>query len=486
MVTALAQAARFCLYFASTIALSRLLSKEDFGLVAMVGVLTSFLRVLREAGLSTATVQRDEISHAQVSNLFWINVALGAAAALVGAALSPAVAWFYRDPRLVVITIFLSATFLLSGGAVQHLALLNRQMRFKAMAVVDVGSMAAGLGVGIGMALLKWGYWSLVGSQLATALAELALAWSASQWRPQLPRPRVGTRGLVKFGASLTYSSLLRRITSGADTLLIGRFYGAGPLGLYSRGMALVMRPLDQFVVPFDQVFVPMLSRLQTDPERYRRIFLQVFSAIALVSFPMAGLLLGLSRPLVLVLLGPRWEEVIPIFSALALVALYYPLVCVGLWLPTTQGRTEDIVVLGTLISAISVISYVVGLPFGVAGVALAFSLSGLLVRMPLQFHVVGRSGPVSRIDLWTVTLSHLPLWAVSLASVYLTRIFLREASPALQLAVCLPVGLLVSFAAIRLIPSHRRNSQRLFNEIMGFLLGLCRKGVGLRGVLTS
>ena len=469
-VTALAQGARFALYFISTIALSRLLSKEDFGLVAMVGVLISFLRIFREAGLSTATVRHDKITHAQVSNLFWANVALGTVAALVGAAVSPVMAWFYRDPRLVIVTVLLSSTFLLSGAAVQHLALLNRQMRFKAMALVDVGSMTFGLVVGVVMALKGYGYWSLVGSQLGTSFGELILAWSVCHWRPQLPKSRSGTRGLLKFGASLTYDSLLRRVTGGADTLLIGRYYGAGPLGIYTRGMALIMRPLDQFVTPFDMVFVPILSRLQDQPERYRRIFLHVFGAIAMAGFPLAGILLGLSRPLVLVLLGARWTEVTPVFAALALVALYYPLVCVTFWLLTTQGRTKDIMGLGTLISVISVTSYCIGLPHGVVGVAVAFSFSGLLIRLPAQFFIVGRLGPVSQGDLWRVFLCHLPLWGVPLGIVYLTQILLSGATPFVQIAVGVPAGALAALAVIGVIPHQLRMAQRILKEVLGFI----------------
>ena len=455
-VTAVSQAVRFGLYMASTIVLARLLSKEDFGLVAMVGALTSILRVFREAGLSTATMQKERITHAQVSNLFWINVALGAGAALVGAALAPGVAWFFRDQRLVWITIGLTLTFLFSGSSVQHLALLNRDMRFKALALIDVGATALGAGVGVIMAMTGWGYWSLVASQVAMALAEMVLAWTLSRWRPQLPRARAGTRSMVRFGASLTFSTLLRRLTGGADSLLIGRFWGAEPLGLYSRGMALLMRPLDQLVVPFDIVFIPVLSRLQAQPERYRSTYLQVFGAIALVSFPLAGLLLSLSRPLVLLMLGPRWDQVTPIFAALSVTALYYPVACTTVWLPTTQQRNRDIVVLGVIISSIPVAAYLAGLPFGAAGVAWSFSLSGLLVRWPLQLHIVGRAGAVSRGDLWRAFLTYLPSWAAVAGSVYCTYLLVPSASPAAQILCCTPVGLLAALGVAFLMPAQR------------------------------
>ena len=142
VVTRSSQAAKFLLSLGSIVVLARLLTPRDFGLVAMVTAVTGFLAMFRHAGLTTPTVQREQITHAQVSNLFWINLALSALCALILAALSPALAWFYHDSQVTYITLALSTTFLIGGFRVQHLALLKRQMRFKAIAVIEVGSMA--------------------------------------------------------------------------------------------------------------------------------------------------------------------------------------------------------------------------------------------------------------------------------------------------------------------------------------------------------
>src|SRR5438477_2809261 len=170
-ITIVAQGAQFLLSLVSIMVLARLLTPKDFGLFAMVTTVMGYLRVFKDAGLSTATVQREGITHAQVSNLFWINVAISGGVSLILAAGSPIVAWFYREPRLVPITLILSITFVLSGLIVQHTALLNRQMRFKAIAIIQVGSMFVGIAVSIVMARLKFGYWSLVGGNLVTVAA---------------------------------------------------------------------------------------------------------------------------------------------------------------------------------------------------------------------------------------------------------------------------------------------------------------------------
>src|SRR6266480_3637713 len=180
-VTVSAQGAKFLLNLASTMILARLLLPRDFGLVAMVITVTGFLRVFKDAGLSIATVQRERITHAQVSNLFWINIAVSTASTLFLAASAPVIASFYHNRRLINITLFLSIVFIISGSTIQHQALLKRQMRFKALALIEVGSMTIGVLVGVAMAVMGYRYWSLVGLNLARETAGVMLTWSVSR-----------------------------------------------------------------------------------------------------------------------------------------------------------------------------------------------------------------------------------------------------------------------------------------------------------------
>jgi PST family polysaccharide transporter len=469
-VTAISQFFKFAISLGSAVVLARILSPRDFGLVAMAGALMPVLRTFREGGLSTATVQTENVTHAQVSNLFWINLVLGAIITVIGASLAPVIAWFYRDQRLIVVTVLLSLSFVMSGSAVQHLALLNRQMRFMAVAAIDIASTATGFVVGVIMAWTGFGYWSLVGMQLSTTVAETALTWIASGWRPQLPRKRSGTRPLLRFGASMTVYILLRRLASGTDVILLGRFYGAGPVGLYSRAQVLLLRPLDQFVSPFDTVFIPVLSRLQAQPERYRSVFLQAYGAIALLSFTFAGLLIGLSGPLVLVLLGPKWTGVAPIFSWLTIAALYLPLSYAAMWLLTTQGRSRDLVIMGFVVPVVTIISVAVGVPFGVSGVALSLALMGLFVRLPIQYQITGRAGPVSRGDLWAVFFRHLPLWAAVALTTWIINRATASWTPVGQLAVGGLAGGIVAVILVAAWPGMRNEARFMLNHGLRYI----------------
>jgi O-antigen/teichoic acid export membrane protein len=469
VVTAAAQGVQFILNLAYIMVLARLLAPRDFGLVAMVTTVMGFLRIFQDAGLSTATVQRQEINHAQVSNLFWVNLVVGGVITLLLAVSAPAVAWFYREPRLTGITLVLSITFLLASSAVQHVALLNRQMRFGVVALIDVISMLAGYAIGIGMALWNYGYWALVIANIAQVAIKLALAWSTSRWRPQLPSRDAHTRHMLSFGANITAGNLIYSLARGADSLLIGRFFGAAAVGIYSRGSILLIRPLERFMAPINAVMIPALSRIQNQPERYRRTFLQVFETIALVSFLFTGLFLALSYPLTLAVLGPKWEAAAVIFAGFTLAALAYPLAGAATWLFASQGRGKDWVLASWIISSVALCSFVAGLPFGPAGVAISYSAACVLIELPIVYHIAARQGSVSRTDLWIGCLRHFPIWGIVCGTALLTRTFVGDADPWMQLLVCSPVALLSGAAYIAVSPPSRQVALNLLS-IMGDL----------------
>jgi O-antigen/teichoic acid export membrane protein/glycosyltransferase involved in cell wall biosynthesis len=465
-ITGASQGVQFVLTLASTMILARILTPRDFGLVAMVWTLMGLLRIFRDAGLSTATVQRDGINHTQVSNLFWVNVGVSGFASLMVAASAPLVAWFYRDQRLVGITLSLSPIFLMAGLAVQHMALLNRQMRFKVIALIQVGSVLAGVLAGVGMAWFKCGYWALVGMNLTTSLVALVLTWVASSWRPQFFKARSGTRSLLHFGANVTAGTFLYSLARGLDGLLIGRFCGAVPLGLYSRAAAMLARPLEQFIAPIQAVVIPAFSRLQSQPERYRQNFMRLYESIALTSFFFTGMFFALARPLTLVVLGPKWEGAAIIFAALSFAALQAPLGSCASWLITSQGRGKDSFSTGWMISFIVAVSYIVGLPWGPAGVAIAYAAFCLAIQIPVYYWLVGRSGPVSAGDLWIGFLKHLPVWGIVTLVAWLTLNSIPNMSPLWQLAVSIPASLAAGVAFIVVYPPSRQIASSLVTTV--------------------
>ena len=472
-ITAAAQGAKFALNLTSAAVLARLLTPQEFGLVGMVLGVTGLLGLFKEAGLSTATVQRETITQEQVSNLFWINVALGGAVCLLCISMAPLIAWFYRDSRLTGIMTVQSFTFLLSGSTVQHQALLSRQMRFQAIAAIDVVSMLVSILVGCGLAAFGFGYWSLIGMQLSLAATGLVLTWWTSGWRPLMPRRHSGVGHLLSFGAHLTAADLVGRLAANSDLILVGRFFGPGPLGLYSRANVLLARPLEQLLTPLSAVMTPVLSRLQSDPERYRRTFLRAYDALALITFPFAALCLALAEPLVLLLLGPQWKDAVPLFAGFTLVAVSLPLSTAPSWLFMSQGRGRGLFHMYLIAGAVTVGAYLVGLPWGPLGVVLAIAVTSLVIRMPIVYHLAGQRGLVRSADLWKSFFFHLPCWGAVYAAASLARTLVADAAPVVQLLVCVPFGLAAGAGATLALKRPRTSALSTWNAVRSSLAGI-------------
>jgi PST family polysaccharide transporter len=469
IVTVGSQGFQFFLNMVSITVLARLLSPRDFGLVAMVTTVVGFLQAFKDAGLSAATIQKEGITHAQVSNLFWINIGLSGLVSLCFACAAPLIAGYYREDLLIPITLAIAPTFLLSGSSAQHLALLNRRMQFTRVAFIQSGAMTIGVTIGIVMAAMKFRYWSLVGMNMGTAVATFVLTWFSSPWRPQKFTPRSNTKPLVNFGASLAMGQFLHTLSRGVDCLLVGRYFGPEMTGIYTRGTILLTRPLDQIMAALNTVFVPPLSRLQNEAHRYRTAFLRAFEALALMSYPLTAVFLALAHPLTHVVLGSKFDRAATIFASFTLVALFYPLNSAASWLFSTQGRGRESLVGFFFSSSITVLAYLAGLHWGPVWIARSYSIACLFLLLPIRFYLAGRRGPVTTKDLWAGYVRYLPLWFVVWSVTCFLRTTMLNANPYKQVLLCGPVGFIAGAAFLWIIPSYRERVMELFAAVAQF-----------------
>ncbi|HEV3467910.1 MAG TPA: lipopolysaccharide biosynthesis protein [Pyrinomonadaceae bacterium] len=468
-----AQALRFAVTMGSTMVLARLLTPEDYGLVGMVLVVTGFVAFFKRLGLSAATIQRPEINAEQVSTLFWVNVAVSVALAGATAALAPAVAWFYGQPQLVGITLAFAAGFTVSGLSVQHEALLKRQMRFKALAAIELGAMLAGIGAAIIAARAGAGYWALVLNQLVFGTLYAAGLWAACGWRPGPPVRYAGVRQMLSFGGDITGYGVLNYLARNLDNLLIGRVWGAAQLGLYARAYQLLLLPLDQTTVPLDSVAVPALSRLTDAPERYRQAYLRILEKVAMLTMPGVALMIATSDWLVRLVLGPQWDETARIFALLGVAGLFEPVANTMGWLLISQGRTRDMLRWGFVHAAVTTLSFAVGLPWGAVGVAASYSAFGVLVHKPLLFWYVGRRGPVGARDIYRAMAPSVCAAAGVLGALYLLRRLAEFEHAAAGLAACAALAAAVALLTFAVLPKGRAALQ----DVKGLLLLLTRRG---------
>jgi O-antigen/teichoic acid export membrane protein len=451
------QGFKFFFNMASAVVLARLLTPQDYGVIAMVAVVTNFSYPFRNLGLSAATIQSSTINNEQVSNLFWINVGLSVAVMFLTIALAPVVAWFYGEPRLISITIVLAIGFIFSGLAIQHEALLKRQMRFFGLAVSELASMICGTAAAIVLAWWGAGYWALVSANLANGLSFTTCIWIACRWRPSLPVRKSGVRTMLKFGTNLTGNNILNYIARNIDNLLIGRVWGPRQLGLYSRAYQLLLLPLDQITTPIDGVALTALSRVTDDPERYRVAYVRMLEKLAMVTMPTMALMIGTSDWLVRVMLGPQWIETGRIFAILGVLGLVEPISNTMGWLLISQGRSHHVFQWGVIDAILSIASILIGLRWGAVGVATSYAVSGICIRKPLQFWFVTRIGPVGTKEFYQAIGSSIVAALAVVAALLIFRAYVELAHPLAGLIASTAIAVVVSMLSFSLLPSGRR-----------------------------
>jgi len=276
----IAQGSTFCLRIGSLMILARLIDPKDFGLVGMVTAFTGVLNLFRDFGLGTAAVQHETVTDEQVSNLFWLNVAFGFALALLTAALAPLIVVFYHEPRLFPLTLVMASALFFNALGVQHSAILQRDMRFTGLSVINVAAIALSSAAAIVLAEMGFGYWALVAMAVLYPLISSIGSWMLASWIPRLPRRGVGLRSMMRFGATVTVNSIVVYIAYNMEKALLGRFWGANAIGIYGRAYQLVNVPTDNLNSAAGEVAFSALSRVQHEPERLRRYFLNGYSLI--------------------------------------------------------------------------------------------------------------------------------------------------------------------------------------------------------------
>lgn len=434
MITVVSQFVRFVLSLLSVMVMARLLLPVEYGLIAMVAPITGFVGLFKDMGLSTATVQKTHITHEQVSVLFWVNVTVSAGLALLCIALSPLVGRFYHDDRTMWITMALACSFLLGGLTAQHSALLRRQMLFATLGWIDVATSVVSILVGIITAWAGWSYWSLVAMTLSGSAVNCAAVWIVNAWRPGRPRKGSGVRELLHFGGRLTVYQVFNFISGNVDKLLIGKTLGAGALGIYNRAFQLLLMPIEQVYSPLAAVLLTALSRVVDDPDRYRQAVRTIGDLLMMTITPLTAMMIVLAEETVLVFMGPAWAGAVPIFRALAIVALAIPMSNLGGIILQSMGKTDVLMKWAPFSMLISVVSILVGMHWGLVGIAYAWAAGTVALRTPCFYVVISRSTPVRFGDLCFPILRHALPFVVMLAAGTLLHATIHFASHLLTL----------------------------------------------------
>ena len=367
----------------SIVVLARLLTPADFGLFAMVWVLTAILDLIANSGFTMASVQTETINDSELSTMFWINIGLAAGLALFCAALGPALATFYNEPRVAWITPWFGLGIIVNAAASQHLALLQRQLRYVELTLIAVVASVGSAALGITMAWAGHGYWALVAAAIVSPAFTAVCAWSRVAWLPGPPAwsPKIGA--LLGFSATVMANNIVIFIAYNLEKVLLGRYWGVEQLGIYGRAVQLVNMPVTQLHSVLGGISFSALSRLQGEPERYRRYFLRIYT-VAFTATASLTLFAGVfAEEIVRIALGPNWSAAAPVFRLLTPAVLFYAVVNPTAWLLQSAGLQQRSLWLALVIAPLCILAYMIGVPYGPNGVAASFSLVLTLWLVP-------------------------------------------------------------------------------------------------------
>jgi len=383
IVTVGMQAARTGVQIAGVVALARILSPHDYGLVAMATVVIGLAQMFSDAGLATATVQRESISHDQISTLFWLNILVSIALCLITLTAAPLVVAFYGPKELGPVTAALSTTFLIGGVAIQHEALLRRHMLFFSVGLAQLLQQLATVVVSIIAALYGLGYWSLIiGTLAGTVVFSAAIIWFCP-WMPGKPKRGTDSRSMVKFGGDVTLFSIANYFSRNSDNMLIGRVLGATALGLYSKAYQLFLLPFVQVRVPLTGVALPAMSALKDDNARYVSYYKRVLEVLALVAVPMAAYSAIEGQFVIDIALGAKWSAAGPVFRILAIAGLVQAVASTRGMVLISSGRSRKYAKLGIADATVTVSAFLIGIRWGIVGVASAYAVVNLVFLFP-------------------------------------------------------------------------------------------------------
>jgi O-antigen/teichoic acid export membrane protein len=383
----------FAIRLLSTAVLARLIVPEQFGIVMMATAIVAVADQLKELGLSAATIQRRTISHQEVSNLFWINTALGLFIAVILCGCAPLLASYYREPRLISVTCALASTFVLGSLAVQHQALLTRQLRLGRTSSVRLLASLLSTSLAILLAYRGHGYWALVWREVSRSALLAAGMWISLPWIPSLPARDTDVRAMLGFGANLTVANVLSAVTGAVDRFLLGRVWGAAAVGVYRQAYQLIAAPTDQLLGPLYQVAQPALSMLQSDPERFRRYYSTLLSLVAAVTMPLSMFVAVYSFELTMVLLGEQWVECAPIIMLLSLATFVRQALGSTALILISRGHSRTHLGITVISNIAYVLGLFVGVRWGLTGLALAdVAVTYLMIVPRLYYSLRGSS----------------------------------------------------------------------------------------------
>lgn len=465
---ALSQGIRLILQLLNLTILTRLLDPSEYGLMAMAIVVINFSLIIRDLGMGAAIIQREELDSRAVSTVFWFNIMMGIGIAILVALLSPLISRLFNSNSLVPILLWLSLSFPIASLGTTQQALLERESKFKRVALIEISSSAIALFVAITMAYFNYGVYSLVGQLLINSVLSSFFLWLSSHWRPNIIFSYDEFKKLLSFGGNLTAFNIINFFSRNADSMIIGHNFSTYTLGAYSLSYRIMLFPLQSLTSVVSRSLYPIISRQQEDNDLVRQTYLMVLLGIASITAPMMMGIAVLRESFVNLVFGSQWYLVPTLLLWLAPTGFIQSLLSTTGTVFMSKGKTQLLMRLGIFSTLIQVGAFVIGAQYDVQHMAL-FYLIANIVNASVAFRFTMRLLGGSVVDILKIIYAPLVCTTIMVGALMLIKLVLMGKATLLYFAMEIVFGFFIYVLSYRFLFPYvlRRIIPERFHRVM-------------------
>ena len=344
------------------IILARLLSPEEYGLIGIVLIFITILEGFVDCGFGNALIRKKEVSDEDYNTMFILNMVISVLMFLLLYIGAPLIAYFFDRPQLIQLVRVMGVIVIIQAISIVQNTILSRRIDFKAKTVVSlISAIISGI-VGITMAFMGFGVWSLVSQQLSRQLLYSLLLWVVNRWRPSFKFSKESFKYMWGFGWKLMLSGFLDRVWNQLYQVVVGKFYNPATLGQYGRAKDYATIFSSNITTIVQRVSFPVLSQVQDNEERmisaYRRIIKTTMFITAILMLSMAAV----AESLIYCLIGPKWLEAATYLPLICISMSLWPLHAINLNMLQVQGRSDIYLILEVIKKILAVAPILLGI----------------------------------------------------------------------------------------------------------------------------
>ena len=434
--------------FIFQIILARLLSPSDYGLIAMLAIFMAIAQAFIDSGFTNALIKKLDRTDKDFSTVFYFNILISSIIYIALYLSAPLIAKFYRTPELTSITrVYMLSLPVIALGAIQRTQ-FTIKVNFKDQAIASFSGALVGGIVGIILAARRYGVWALVFSSLVTNIVTTISFWIRSPWRPRWEFSLVSLRTMFLFGSKLLFSGLLNTVYMNLYQFVIGRKFSKQDLGYYSRADQFAQFPSSNITGIMQRVTYPILCTMADDDEKLLAAYRQYIKLAAYIVFPLMIGLAAIAKPLIIVILGQKWEFAAVILQIICFSYLWYPIHAINLNLLMVKGRSDLFLHVEIIKKVVGIFILIVVMNFGMEVMAagnIASSLIALLINSYYSKIIIGYGISKQMKDIFP----SLILSIASCAPAFLLSSLFPSNGMILSLSIILAIGIYLFISAV-------------------------------------